>query len=81
MTDETQRERLLKTRVSDIIAKHPDALNVLIDGGFTPLNNPVMRSVLAHTVNLRQVFQIRALSDEQEERIITELLRLSATWE
>lgn len=81
MTDETQREKLLNTRVSDIIANHPNALDVLIEGGFTPLSNPVMRNVLARTVNLRQAFQIRALSDEQEEHIITELLRFSAAWE
>lgn len=81
MTDETQREKLLNTRVSDIIANHPNALDVLIEGGFTPLSNPVMRNVLARTVNLRQAFQIRTLSDEQEEHIITELLRFSAAWE
>lgn len=78
---ETQREQLLRTKVAHIITAHPDALSILINGGFSPLQNPVMRAALANTVNLRQAFQIRALSNEQEEAIISELLQLGAAWE
>lgn len=77
----TTREQLLGTKVAHIIAAHPDALNILINGGFSPLKNPVMRAALANTVNLRQAFQIRALSDAQEEAIILQLLQLDAAWE
>ncbi len=73
-----QRQQLLATRVSAIIDAHEDALEVLIQGGFEPLANPVMRFAMANTVNLSQAFRIRGLSDEAEEAIITQLLELGA---
>lgn len=68
--------QLLATRVSAIIDAHEEALEVLIQGGFEPLANPVMRFAMAHTVNLSQAFRIRGLSDEAEEAIIAKLLEL-----
>lgn len=70
------RASLLASRVSTIIDAHPDALDVLIEGGFTPLANPVMRLALAHTVSLSQAFRLRGLSDEAEEALISRLLEL-----
>jgi hypothetical protein len=45
-------------RVSDILVI-PGALEVLIDAGFTPLRNPVMRSALAGSVTLRQACSLK----------------------
>lgn len=71
---ETARERLLRTKVADIIAAHPGALEILIRGGFAPLRNPVMRKALSHTVNLEQALRIRSLSEADEESVISALL-------
>src|SRR5690554_5355883 len=37
-------ETLLGTRVSRIISSHPKCLQLLVNGGFEPLANPIMRS-------------------------------------
>lgn len=70
------RETLLGTRVSRIISSHPKCLQLLVNGGFEPLANPIMRKAMAGTVTLRQAFQIRGLDDEAEEKLITALLEL-----
>jgi hypothetical protein len=63
-------------RVSVIIAAHEEALDVLIQGGFEPLANPVMRFAMAHTVNLAQAFRMRDMSDEDEGALTARLLEL-----
>lgn len=73
-----QRQQLLGTRVSAILDAHPDALQVLIEGGFEPLANPVARMGLAHTVSLRQAFRIRGQDEAQQEALIARLLQLGA---
>ncbi len=75
-TEATPRERLLSMRVAGIIDAHPQALGILIDGGFTPLGNKVMRLAMAGTVNLAQAFRIRGLDDSAEESIIARLLEI-----
>lgn len=75
------RERLLATRVSRVIEAHPDALGVLIDGGFTPLANPAMRLALAPTVTLGQALRIRGLEDAAADALIDRLLTLTAPTE
>lgn len=70
------REQLLALKVAAVIDLHEDALDVLIEGGFTPLRNPLARSTLAHTVTLEQAFAIRNLADGQAERLISRLLAL-----
>lgn len=67
---------LLAMKVSRIIEAHPDALDVLISGGFEPLANPVMRFAMAHTVNLEQAFRIRGMDDEAEDALVEKLLAL-----
>lgn len=63
-------------RVAVIIAAHEEALETLIQGGFEPLANPVMRFALAHTVNLEQAFRMRGLSDEDAAALTARLLAL-----
>lgn len=66
-------------RVAGIIDAHPQALQVLIEGGFAPLANPVMRLAMANTVNLGQAFRIRGMDDSAEESIVARLLALGVT--
>ncbi len=73
---EERRERLLGMRVSRILDAHEDALQVLIDGGFEPLANPVARLAMAHTINLGQAFRIRGQAEEEQEELIERLLAL-----
>lgn len=73
---EQRRERLLGMRVSRILDAHEEALQVLIDGGFEPLANPVARLAMAHTINLAQAFRIRGQDEEAQEELIERLLAL-----
>jgi len=70
------REQLLALKVAAVIDLHEDALDVLIEGGFTPLRNPLARSTLAHTVTLEQALAIRNLPDGQAEGLLSRLLAL-----
>ncbi|HLR45762.1 MAG TPA: DUF1858 domain-containing protein [Deinococcales bacterium] len=71
-----QQSGLLDRKVAAIIAAHPGALDVLIEGGFGPLANPVARKALAHTVTLRQAFAIRGLDEDAREAVTGRLLAL-----
>ena len=42
-------------RIADLLSAHEEALPILIEAGFTPLANPLLRAVMARRVNLRQV--------------------------
>lgn len=70
------REKLLGTRVSDLLDADGRCLRVLVDHGFGPLRQPALRKVLAHTVTLGQAVRIRGLSEEAEEGLLVELLAL-----
>jgi hypothetical protein len=67
-----QLEELLNTRVSVLLAKSPEVLPLLIESGFTPLQNPVMRAALAPTVTLRQALRLHPLGEE-ERRLLERL--------
>jgi hypothetical protein len=41
-------------RICDLLRAHPEALPLLIEAGFTPLANPILRAVVARRVTLRQ---------------------------
>lgn len=70
------RERLLGTRVSDLLDADARCLDLLVVHGFGPLRQPALRTVLAHTVRLGQAVRIRGLSEEAEEGLLVELLAL-----
>lgn len=63
-------------RVAGILAADERALDVLINGGFEPLANPVMRLALANTVSLAQAIRIRGLEKTESDQIIQQLLTL-----
>ncbi|MEJ5339800.1 MAG: DUF1858 domain-containing protein [Aquificaceae bacterium] len=65
-----------ETNVGELLKKVPEALDVLIKYGFTPLKNPILRKILPHTVNLGQAKKIRRMSDEKFQELLKELRRL-----
>lgn len=71
-----QLQVLRSARVSNIIAAHPDALGLLIAGGFPLLAQAPLRWAMAHTVNLGQAFRIAGLEDTQQEALLSALVRL-----
>ena len=44
----------LSIPVAEVIEKHPEVLDVLIELGFTPLANPVMRSTVGRVVSIKK---------------------------
>lgn len=68
-------------RVSRILEADDAALEALVEGGFGPLANPVMRVAMAHTVSLQQAFRIRGQSEGQREALIGRLLELGVDLE
>lgn len=71
-----RRELLLGTRVSTILEAHEDALQTMIDGGFTLLSQAPLRWAMAHTVTLQQAFRLRGLDDDEQEELLARLLEL-----
>ncbi len=64
------------TNVGELLKRMPEALDILIKYGFTPLKNPLLRKILPHTVTLGQAKKIRRLSDEKFQELIKELRSL-----
>lgn len=67
---------LLAMKVSDILDARPAALDLLIAYGFTPLKQPHLRAILAHTVTLSQALRIRSQSAERERALMAALVEL-----
>ena len=44
----------LSIPVAEVIEKHPEVLDVLVELGFTPLANPVMRSTVGGVVSIEK---------------------------
>jgi hypothetical protein len=55
---EVPNGNLADARVADLL-QIPGGLEVLVEAGFTPLRNPVMRATFAQTVTLRQACRLR----------------------
>lgn len=64
------------TNVGQLLKRYPQALEILIRYGFTPLKNPLLRKILPHTVTLGQAKKIRKLSDEKFQAMLEELRKL-----
>jgi hypothetical protein len=47
--------------VAALVASHPESLAVLIEAGFSPLANPVLRRTLGRTVTLRTACQLHGV--------------------
>ena len=44
----------LSIPVAEVIEKHPEVLDVLVELGFTPLANPVMRNTVRRVVSIKK---------------------------
>ncbi len=65
------------TNVGKLIERYPKALDILIEFGFTPLKNPLLRRILPYTVTLGQAKRIKRMSDERFRELLQELRKLS----
>lgn len=65
-----------ETNVGELLKRVPEALDVLIKYGFTPLKNPILRKILPHTVTLGQAKRIRRMSDEKFLQMLEDLRKL-----
>jgi len=64
------------TNVGDLIDRYPEAVDVLVRYGFTPLRSRMLRRFLPYMVTLGQAKRIRGLSDEEFESLLRELRKL-----
>ncbi len=64
------------TNVGHLIERYPEAVDILIRYGFTPLRNRLLRRILPYTVTLKQAKRIRGLSDEEFQKLLEELRSL-----
>ena len=65
----------LDTNVGKLLKEHPEALNILIEAGFTPLKNPAMRH-MASTVSLGTAVKMIHLKEKEIAELIEKLNRL-----
>ncbi len=63
------------TNVGALLKEHPEALDILIEAGFTPLKNPAMRH-MASTVSLKTAAKIIHMSEEDLQKLIERLREL-----
>lgn len=60
----------LNQPVNKELKEHPELLDILVDLGFKPLSNPVMRQSLGNITTLKQGCQFLSLSlDELKETL------------
>ncbi len=64
---------LLAARVSEVIAAHPRALELLVAHGFSLLAQAPLRRALAPTVTLAQALRIRGLGESAEAALLRAL--------
>ncbi len=64
------------TNVGKLLDRYPEALEILVRYGFTPLKNPILRKILPYTVTLGQAKRIRRLSDDKFRQLLEELRKL-----
>ncbi|EHR77424.1 hypothetical protein OCC_13156 [Thermococcus litoralis DSM 5473] len=74
--DDKLEEIMEDTNVAKLLKAYPEALDILVKYGFSPLQNPVMRKTLARTVTLRKAKKLIGMSDERFEEMMKELKAL-----
>ena len=60
------------TNVGKLLKEHPEALQILIDSGFTPLKNPAMRH-MAPTVSLKTASKMIGMDENSLKELIKTL--------
>lgn len=65
-----------KTNVGQLVARYPEAIEILAKYGFSPIKNPILRKTLAKTITLGQAKKLGHLSEEKFEALLEELRQL-----
>ena len=60
------------TNVGKLLKEHPEAMQILIDAGFTPLKNPAMRH-LASTVSLKTAAKMIGMDEKGLKALVERL--------
>ena len=63
-----------QTKVGDVLARYPQALEVFLRYGFTPLRNPVLRKTMARAVTIEQACRREGIALDQ---LLCELTNLA----
>lgn len=64
-----------QTRVADVLRRYPQALDVFLKYGFTPLSNPILRRTMARVVTIEQACRREGVD---LDRLLAELRSISA---
>lgn len=60
----------LSIPVAQVIEQQPEVLELLVELGFTPLANPVLRQTLGRTVSLVQGAKMKGLDIQEIQRVL-----------
>ena len=55
----------LNVPVAEVVDQHPEGLDLLVELGFTPLANPLMRQTLGRTVSIAQGAKMKGIDLNQ----------------
>lgn len=55
----------LNVPVAEVLDQHPEVLDLLVELGFTPLANPLMRQTLGRTVSIAQGAKLKGMELNQ----------------
>ena len=55
----------LNIPVAEVLDQHPEVLDLLVELGFTPLVNPLMRQTLGRTVSIAQGAKMKGIDLNQ----------------
>lgn len=51
----------LSIPVAEVVEQHPEVLDLLVELGFTPLANPLMRQTLGRAVSIKQGAKMKGI--------------------
>ena len=60
----------LSIPVAQVLDGHPEVLDLLVDLGFTPLKNPLMRNTLGRKVSIKQGASMNGISLEKIQQTL-----------
>lgn len=60
----------LSIPVAQVVDQHPEVLDLLVELGFIPLANPVLRQTVGRTVSLVQGAKMKGLDIQEIQRVL-----------
>ena len=57
--------------VANVLDQHPELLDILVDLGFKPLANPLMRNTLGRKVSIKQGAKMNGISLEKIQQTLS----------